>query len=372
MQYFSNLLSLNMSDNEAPFEPLGNLPSLLELDFQCNALRDIQPISGTFNRLELLDLSHNFVSRESLLNLSSLLRLRELHLENNSIRRLPPIMDKFSKVEILSLGWNNLSSQDDLITLSTMPRLKHLNLAHNKFKKFAAFNSEDEEAFSVLEYLNLSHNVVTNEDDIFGITKVLKLQKLVLYGNPIAHAAVTPQDPTKLAYDPIPSITYDDDTGEKRPLVIVIAYPSTLKKKKNQTRSSYEKFKLASLERDRIPSNAAFKSKGNKLLFNKEETVQKQEKVVERDSVFLTGVYDIEETCLEEELEYNEFPELQTSISSGSTGSGNSGAVPTSLFSKSIIGGRAPKKVDQAKLRSAISQLRYFSNLISHMFLCLF
>jgi Leucine-rich repeat (LRR) protein len=91
--YFSNLARIDMSDNEAPLEPFGCLPALVELDFQCNALQRISlKNSRGFHNLEVLHLSYNCLTPEDVKELSSLLKIRELYLANNMIRSLPPIM----------------------------------------------------------------------------------------------------------------------------------------------------------------------------------------------------------------------------------------------------------------------------------------
>ncbi len=91
--YFSNLARIDMSDNEAPLEPFGCLPGLVEMDFQCNALQKISltQISG-FHNLEVLNLSYNCLTSKDVEELSSLLKIRELYLANNMILSLPPIM----------------------------------------------------------------------------------------------------------------------------------------------------------------------------------------------------------------------------------------------------------------------------------------
>ncbi|KAG6972687.1 hypothetical protein JG687_00001328 [Phytophthora cactorum] len=91
--FFTNLARLDMSDNEAPLEPFGCLPALVELDFQCNALEGIT-LSNGFQSLEsaltleekrgagfynliYLNLAHNMITDEEAVVYTS--ELRSLH-----------------------------------------------------------------------------------------------------------------------------------------------------------------------------------------------------------------------------------------------------------------------------------------------------
>ena len=91
------------------------------------------------------------------------------------------------------------------------------------------------------------------------------LKQLILYGNPLAHLAILSTDTSRLAYDPVPRLTYTDD-DVIRDWTLVLSYPNYSKKKKFR-RSSYGHFELATLKKDTIPTSAAFREKGNRKLF---------------------------------------------------------------------------------------------------------
>lgn len=84
----------------------------------------------------MLNLSFNCLTSRDVEELSGLLRIRELYLSNNWIRSLPPVMDRFSRLETLSLEQNNIVGDDIFAFLSIVPRLRHLNLSHNKITGF--------------------------------------------------------------------------------------------------------------------------------------------------------------------------------------------------------------------------------------------
>lgn len=84
----------------------------------------------------MLNLSFNCLTPRDVEELASLLRIRELYLANNRIRSMPPVMDRFSRLETLSLEGNAISGTDVFAFLAMMPRLRNLNLSHNKITHF--------------------------------------------------------------------------------------------------------------------------------------------------------------------------------------------------------------------------------------------
>lgn len=85
---------------------------------------------------QVLNLSFNCLVSKDVEELSNLLRIRELYLCNNWIRSLPPTMDRFSRLETLSLERNNIAGEEIFALLSMVPRLRNLNLSHNKLAGF--------------------------------------------------------------------------------------------------------------------------------------------------------------------------------------------------------------------------------------------
>ncbi|EQC41249.1 hypothetical protein SDRG_01224 [Saprolegnia diclina VS20] len=358
LQYFTNLLFLDMSDNQAPLEPLGAFPVLKELDFQCNALHKIDNLTG-FECLEWLNLSFNCLVSKDVEELSKLPKLRELYLASNWITSVPPIMDRFTRLETLSLERNNIHGTGIFLLLAVVPRLKNLNLSHNKISEFPesalALGDKQGAGFYHLAYLNLSHNKIVSEDDIRALTQLRVLSQLVLYGNPLAHAAVQTQDKTKLVYNPVPIMSECD--GREVELNIVIAYPETKRKK-----PSYKNVSIARVKQDLLPTTAEFKAKGKRALFAdpaprpelatifpprqplRQHDEEAPEAVAEPDMTFLTGVG------------------LETSgpQSTKARRRKDPGAVQNDVPSYFLARSLAPNsESQQVKLKTAMANLRY-------------
>lgn len=114
--------------------------------------------------------------------------------------------------------------------------------------------------FYNLLYLNLAHNQITEEEAVLPTWELHSLRKLILYGNPLAHAAVYSHDPTKLMYDPVPTLTLQMEQNERTSLAIMIAYPETKKKKRNAT-SYYENVEIYKMIPNETPLLAPFQKK---------------------------------------------------------------------------------------------------------------
>ncbi|KAF1333518.1 hypothetical protein FI667_g2501, partial [Globisporangium splendens] len=259
--FFSNLTRLDMSDNEAQLEPFGCLPALIELDFQCNAVQN-------------LSIANGFLNLEDAEELSNLLRIRELYLSNNWIRLLPPIMDRFSRLETLSLEQKNIVGEEILSFLSIVPRLRSLNLSHNKITGFPESGLILEEkrgaGFYNLLYLSLACKSITTEDAVVFTCELHSLRKPVLYGNPLAHAAVMSHDQTELAYDPAP--TMPAHIAERGlPLEILLAYPET-KWKKRTAMSSYGNVEIYKMIPNELPLQQPFQTKATNYLLAESDT----------------------------------------------------------------------------------------------------
>ncbi|RLN88795.1 hypothetical protein BBJ28_00015229 [Nothophytophthora sp. Chile5] len=274
---FSTMLHL-----QAPLEPFGCLPALVELDFQCNALQTLVLGNG-FQNLEVLNLSFNCLSSKDVEELSNLLRIRELYLGSNRIRSLPPIMDRFSHLETLSLERNNISGQEVFSFLSIVPRLRNLNLSYNKLTGFpeSALTLEGKRgaAFYNLIYLNLAHNLIADEAGVVYTNELKNLRKLILYGNPLAHAAVTSYDPTKLTYDPVPTLTalLSERSSERQPVTVVAAYPGT-KKKKLHSMSCYERVEIYKMIPNEVVLQPVFRTRAAEFLVgNNPDTITDKE-----------------------------------------------------------------------------------------------
>ncbi|KAF4325489.1 hypothetical protein BBI17_000128 [Phytophthora kernoviae] len=198
-----------------------------------------------------------------------------------------------------------------------MPRLRNLNLSHNKITGFpeSALVLEDKRGlgFYNLIYLNLAHNTITDEAEVVHTSELRNLRKLILYGNPLAQAAVTSYDHTKLAYDPVPTLTaiLDERSPDEVAMTVIVAYPAT-KKKRLHSMSCYESVEIYKMIPNEVVLQSPFRNRAAEfLLGNSPEVVvtdkellskrqipsdtpatpiKKQLRFDSNDSTFLTGV----------------------------------------------------------------------------------
>ena len=152
--------------------------------------------------MQTLILSYNKVPAGQLAELGKLPALTRLELASNELSSLPANMSFFRTLQELNLSSNNFGSDCVLVdpntifgSLGTIPGLKKLNLSRNKLKKFHsdtlpqdnATLPEQERAFPSLTELNLSFNVVEEEDALmYPATQIPTLAFLVVTGNPFS------------------------------------------------------------------------------------------------------------------------------------------------------------------------------------------
>lgn len=130
--------------------------------------------------------------------------------------------------------------------------------------------------FYSLMYLNLAYNRIATEEAVIFACELHSLRKLVLYGNPLAHAAVFSYDQTKLAYDPVPSMTAHIAEREL-PLEIVIGYPET-KRKKRTSMTSYDNVEIYKMIPNETALHAPFRTKAtNFMLAESDQSNAKRE-----------------------------------------------------------------------------------------------
>lgn len=70
--------------------------------------------------------------------------------------------------------------------LSKLPALRELNLAFNYFTGVNLRPEIAECAFPLLEGLDLGFNYIGSESDVVVVTLLGRLQRIILYGNPLA------------------------------------------------------------------------------------------------------------------------------------------------------------------------------------------
>ena len=284
LSYFTNLIYLNAGDNELPFEKLAGLPSLQELHLHCNCLRAIPrldkltSIGGNipFAALEVLDLSFNKLTKDSIKRLSILPRLRVLDLTCNSLNALPSMLVEFSVLEVLCLERNRLEREETLLALSTIPRLRELNLAHNYFRRVSAAVAHSATpsgvgGFGTLEWLNLAHNYIATEADIVSLVELPRLTDVILYGNPMTIKGTGRSSRRKRSNgggeaggDAQVLPVLSRASTETRILNFVTQPPDTRKRQTGV--GSYTDVQIRTVETSAIPTNAQWREAGNRAL----------------------------------------------------------------------------------------------------------
>ena len=199
--YFPNLTHLDVSDNHIVPSQLLNLVSLEELDLQYNNIEQLHLNQGCFPKLHTLILSYNKVPAGQLAEMGKLPNLTRLELASNELSSLPANLSFFKTLQELNLSSNNFSS-DVLVdpntifgSLGTIPGLRKLTLSRNKLKKFHSDTlpqdngalPDQERAFASLTELNLSFNIVDDEDALmYPATQIPTLTTLIITGNPFS------------------------------------------------------------------------------------------------------------------------------------------------------------------------------------------
>jgi Leucine-rich repeat (LRR) protein len=105
--------------------------------------------------------------------------LTALKLNGNALQLLPDAVKSLSRLERLELSGNRLADALPLQGLVATPRLRSLDLSHNRLDVF------DASAFIQLETLDLAHNGLDAWPD--GVLELAQLRTLNLTGNDISH-----------------------------------------------------------------------------------------------------------------------------------------------------------------------------------------
>jgi len=140
------------------------------------------------------------VPANQLPELGKLPALTRLELASNDLSALPPNMSFCRTLQEINLSSNNFSSDSVLVdpntilgSLGTLPMLRRLNLSRNKLQRFHSDTlpqdngrlPEQERAFPCLTELNLSFNVMEDQDAlIYPATQIPTLTMLLVTGNP--------------------------------------------------------------------------------------------------------------------------------------------------------------------------------------------
>ena len=236
--FFPNLAYLNISENKIRIEQLNNLKGLTELYMQYNFIKSLQITPGIFPLLEILSLGFNSIPPGHILQLAQLPNLRVLDLSGNELCILPEELSSFAKLEEFDLSSNNFSSDSVVVepgklfkSLSTIPRLKRLNLSRNALKGFHFEYLSSTNLFEALTELDFSYNRISNQENLLFCQKLKSLQAVIITGNPIGISG---------EYKELEQIIYTATSA-----VVVnhaIPPPNYLKKVKEKKADLYKKF----------------------------------------------------------------------------------------------------------------------------------
>eukprot|EP00826_Nyctotherus_ovalis_P046588 TRINITY_DN5280_c0_g1_i5.p1 TRINITY_DN5280_c0_g1~~TRINITY_DN5280_c0_g1_i5.p1 ORF type:complete len:622 (+),score=158.02 TRINITY_DN5280_c0_g1_i5:427-2292(+) len=250
--FFPNLAYLNLSENRVRLEQLANLKGLVELHLQYNFISSLQVAPASFPLLEILSMGFNSIPGGHILQLAQLPSLRVLDLSGNELCVLPEELSSFTRLEELNLSSNSFSSDTVVVnpgklfeSLSTIPHLKRLNLAHNFLKAFHFEHLTNDNAFEALAELDFSYNKVSNQENLLYCQKLKSLQAIIITGNPIG---ITGE------YRELEQIVYNSNSA-----VVVnhaIPPPNYLRKPRESKADLYKKLPYPKPIASIVPSNS--------------------------------------------------------------------------------------------------------------------
>ena len=161
LSMFTNLHSLDVSENTLPLAKLGRLPTLKKLIFSCNGLKSLDlEVEGRFQQLEYLDLSFNNIDKAAQIVLATLPNLKYLDLTRNKIKSIASdiqdmtywkdhVIEMIMPHHVAALGLENASrSKHKIESPSTLPSsligfqsIETLILEHNPLGSLMSLDS---------------------------------------------------------------------------------------------------------------------------------------------------------------------------------------------------------------------------------------
>ncbi len=143
--------SLKLPTEVTTLEDLKYFPALKDLDIRGCSIEDYSPLTYTTG-LEILNLSGNLVSSETLEYIGQLVTLKELHLSGCGISGISPLQE-LTQLEVLDLSENSIQ---DISALTPMKNLIRLNLRSNAVSSLDALSG-----LTTLQDFNISFNSIS-------------------------------------------------------------------------------------------------------------------------------------------------------------------------------------------------------------------
>eukprot|EP00946_MAST-07B_sp_MAST-7B-sp1_P004529 g4529.t1 len=195
---------------------------------------------------------------------------------------------EFSVLEVLCLERNRLERDETLLALSTIPRLRELNIAHNYFRRVpnavahaGVPGGNGPGGFSSLEWLNLAHNYIATEQDIVSLVNLPSLTDVILYGNPMTVKSSGRPSRRRKRTDARALPILSRATTKGRILNFVTEAPDTRKRRTGI--GSYTDVNIRKVQGGPMPTNAQWRAAGNRALQRLERAVSREGMVVAND-----------------------------------------------------------------------------------------
>ncbi|KAG5673552.1 hypothetical protein PVAND_003592 [Polypedilum vanderplanki] len=178
------------------------IPSLRNIDLSYNRLlmiNQVEPLK--FETLDTLILNSCQLSNwDDVLNIARMIpNLREFALKQNNIKHITDKSSEvFQKLEVLILAENEICDFNEILKLSSVPSLRELLINNNEIKNVKLPHCDYTAKLTIfknLESLNLRHNPIENELEMFNeLDKLPTLNRLSYVNKKISNTPTTTND----------------------------------------------------------------------------------------------------------------------------------------------------------------------------------
>ncbi|KAM4040939.1 tubulin-specific chaperone E isoform 2-T3 [Anomaloglossus baeobatrachus] len=214
-----NISTLNLSKNLlSSWEKVADIAFQLEglktLDLSENKLfRSSNPcsLSNSFAKLATLSLNRTGVTWNEVLQCAVMWpSLEELHLSSNNITCLERPMNCLQSLRLLDISNNYIIDGNQLLAISYLPRLKHLNVSNNRISSinFPVQHGCCAESFRSLNSLSVNGNNISQWSFINELNKLSCLESIHCQNNPVMDSDKNPETIRQLIIAKISSLTF--------------------------------------------------------------------------------------------------------------------------------------------------------------------